>query len=172
MNEQRARLALLAKAQMAQRQSGGMNSMFPMAMMMGNDNVLPMMMMSQMMRGGGGLGPGYGMDTHGGLGASIPSTSGTSNDLFLKYVKLILARIQRLERQQQQSKKQSSGGIHGSHLHGGTGNSNEMLRYVQVILARLANLEKQQAQQNTQSNNGLFGGNSGLSNYILYESLF
>lgn len=54
MNEQRARLALLAKAQMAQRQSGGMNSMFPMAMMMGgNDNVLPMMMMSQMMRGGG-----------------------------------------------------------------------------------------------------------------------
>lgn len=54
MNEQRARLALLAKAQMAQRQSGGMSSMFPMAMMMGNDNVLPMMMMSQMMRGGGG----------------------------------------------------------------------------------------------------------------------
>lgn len=56
MNEQRARLALLAKAQMAQRQSGGMSSMFPMAMMMGgNDNVLPMMMMSQMMRGGGGM---------------------------------------------------------------------------------------------------------------------
>lgn len=54
------------------------------------------------------------MDTHGGLGASIPSTSGTSNDLFLKYVKLILARIQRLERQQQQSKKQSSGGWFGS----------------------------------------------------------
>ncbi|XP_076094323.1 uncharacterized protein LOC143064966 isoform X4 [Mytilus galloprovincialis] len=68
--------------------------------------------------------------------------------------------------------RSQAAGIHGSHLHGGTGNSNEMLRYVQVILARLANLEKQQAQQNTQSNNGLFGGNSGLSNYILYESLF
>jgi len=62
MNEQRARLALLAKAQMAQRQSGGMNSMFPMAMMMGgNDNVLPMMMMSQMMGGGGGGGMRQGL---------------------------------------------------------------------------------------------------------------
>ncbi|CAC5410772.1 unnamed protein product [Mytilus coruscus] len=118
-----------------------------------------------------GLGPGYGMDTHVGLGASTHSTAGNSNDLFLKYVKLILARIQRLERQQQQKKKQSSGGIHGSHVHGGAGNSKEMLRYVQLILARLAHIEKQQAQQNTASNNGLFG-NSGLSKYLLYESLF
>ena len=59
MNEQRARLAMLAKSKMAQQSGGLFSSMLPlMAMSGGTDNMLNMMLFSQMMKGGGGGGRG------------------------------------------------------------------------------------------------------------------
>ena len=59
MNEQRARLALLAKSKMAQRSGGLFSSMLPLMVMGGGtDNMLNMMLFSQMMKGGGGGGRG------------------------------------------------------------------------------------------------------------------
>lgn len=56
MNEQRARLALLAKSKMAQQSGGFFNSMLPLMAMSGTDNMLNMMLFSQMMKRGGGGG--------------------------------------------------------------------------------------------------------------------
>lgn len=56
MNEQRARLALLAKSKMAQQSGGLFNSMLPLMAMGGTDNMLNMMLFSQMMKRGGGGG--------------------------------------------------------------------------------------------------------------------
>lgn len=58
MNEQRARLALLAKSKMAQQSGGLFNSMLPLMAMSGTDNMLNMMLVSQMMKRGGGGGGG------------------------------------------------------------------------------------------------------------------
>lgn len=58
-NDQRAKLALLARSRMGQGQPKGINSILPLMMMGGNDNAMNFMLYSSLMRGG--LGQGMGM---------------------------------------------------------------------------------------------------------------